>query len=66
MSVSKSTLYRARKLAGDLGPVGAPRKAVRMKSVPVMLDAESLAIADQNGPGTRSFTIRAALLAYQK
>lgn len=60
---SKSTIYRARKLAGELGPPGAPRKLVTSRPVPIMLDPESLAIADRDGPGTRSATVRAALAA---
>ena len=63
MTVSKSTIQRRRKLAGELGPVGAPAKLNNSRAVPIMLDVESMAIADRDGPGTRSATIRAALAA---
>lgn len=62
-SPSKSTTYRQRKAAGELGPVGPPRVLAGSNIVKVVLDDDSLAIANRDGPRTMSATVRAALAA---
>ncbi len=62
-SPSKSTIQRRRKLAGELGPVGAPSSLVDAVEIRIKLDSERRDFAAIAGDGNVSAGVRRALAA---
>jgi hypothetical protein len=63
VTVSKSTIQRRRKMAGELGPVGAPSILIDPVEIRIKLDAELRDFAAIAGDGNVSAGVRRALSA---